>query len=327
MVVDDMADTESIPELELDGLSPEEAFAILGNDTRLDILTALWGAGAHHEYDDIDDNATTISFSELQRAVDIYDNGQFNYHLSKLVPSFVRHTDEGYRLSGAGKKVFQAVVAISGERNPRVSNDLETPCPVCGGALTAAYEDQWLRVMCTDCDGNFGDAAPDGAVFNAPFPAAGLTDRTPDEAYSTGNYRCMLDMSYLMRGICRECASPVTSSVSICEDHDGADDRSCTTCGTLFAVWGDLRCETCRYAKRLPVELCAMGLTPVIAFLHELEIDVLSPSFRELGEVIATQFQTAVTRDPLRVTITIMDEPDELTVTFDETLSVVDSTC
>lgn len=326
MVVSNMPDTELSPELELGGLSPNKAFAILGNDSRLDIIKALWEAGAHHEYDDIDDTATTISFSELQRTVDIHDNGQFNYHLSQLIPSFVRHTDEGYRLSGAGKKVFQAVIAISGERNPSVSDDLETPCPVCGGALTAVYEDHWLRVMCTDCDGNFGDAAPDGTVFNASFPAAGLTDRTPDEAFSTGSYRCMLDMTYLMRKICRECASPLTSSVSICEDHDATSDRSCTTCGTHFAVWGDLRCDTCRFAKQLPVELCTMGLTPVITFLHERDIDVLSTSFGELAEVIATQFQTAVTRDPLQVTITITDEPDELTVTFDDTLSVVDST-
>jgi hypothetical protein len=321
-----MVNTESIPELEVDGLLPDEAFAILGNDSRLDIIKALWGAGAHHEYDDIDDTATTISFSELQRAVDIRDNGQFNYHLSQLIPSFVRHTDEGYRLSGAGKKVFQAVIAISGERNPSVPNDLETPCPVCGGALMAVYEDHWLRVMCTDCDGNFGDAAPDGTVFHASFPAAGLTDRTPDEAFSTGSYRCMLDMTYLMRRICCECSSSLTSSVSICEDHDAAGGRSCTVCGTHFTVWGDLRCDTCRFAKRLPVELCAMGLTPVIAFLHELDIDVLSPSFGELEKVIATQFQTAVTRNPLRVTITITDEPDELTVAFDDKLSVVDST-
>ena len=190
-----MADPEVIPDLEIVGLSPDEAFAILGNDTRLDILNALWEAGAHHEYDDIDDTARTISFSELQRAVDVRDNGQFNYHLSELVPAFVRHTDEGYRLSGAGKQVCRAIVAISGKRTPGASSDLETPCPVCGGALTADYEDQWLRVTCSDCDGNFGNAAPDGTVFHAPFPAAGLGDRTPDEAFSTGSYRCMLDMT------------------------------------------------------------------------------------------------------------------------------------
>ena len=322
-----MADVEASPEGEIVGLSPDEAFAILGNETRLDILDALWQAGAHHEYDDIDDTARTISFSELQRAVDIRDNGQFNYHLSELVPSFVRHTDDGYRLSGAGKKVFRAVIAISGERTPGEYGDLETPCPVCGGALRAAYEDQWLRVTCTDCDGNFGDAAPDGTVFHAPIPSAGLTDRTPDEAFSTGSYRCMLDLTYLMRGLCRECASPVTSSVSLCADHDVTGERPCSTCGTHFAVWGDLRCETCRFAKRLPVELCAMGLTPVIAFLNERGTDVLSPSFGELEAVIATRFQTTVTRDPLRVTITITDEPDELAVTFDDTLSVVDRQC
>ena len=326
MLFDSMRGTELFPGPESDGLSPEEAFAILGNESRLDIIKALWEAGAHHQFDDIDNTATTISFSELQAAVDIRDNGQFNYHLARLIPSFVRHTDEGYRLSGAGKQVFQAVIAITGERPPGVSGDLETPCPLCAGGLTAVYEDQWLRVMCTNCDGNFGDAAPAGTVFNAPFPAAGLTDRNVDNAFLTGGYRCMLDMTYLMRNICRECASPLTSSVMLCEGHDAADDRSCTVCGTHFAVWGELRCDTCRFAKRLPVEVCAMGLTPVITYLHEFDIDVLSSSFGDLGEVIARRFQTTVTINPLRVTITITAETDDLTITFDDALSVVKGT-
>ena len=128
-----------------------------------------------------------------------------------------------------------------------------------------------------------------------------------------------------MRKLCRECASPLTGSVSICEDHETPDGRSCSTCGTHFPVWGEIRCETCRFAKRLPVELCAMGLTPVIAFLHEREIDVFAASFGELGELIATRFQTAVTRDPLRVTITIVDGAEELTVTVDDELAVVEN--
>lgn len=313
------------PHLELDGLSPDRAFAILGNNTRLEILKALWKAGAHHEFDDIDDAATTISFSELQRLVDIQDNGQFNYHLSQLIPSFVRRSEEGYRLSGAGKRVFQAIIAISGEQDQDAPTDLETPCPVCGGGLTAVYEDQWLRVMCTICDGNFGNAAPDGTIFHSSFPAAGLSKRTRDEAYSTGKYRCMLDLAYLMRGICPQCASVVTSSVSACEAHDASGARSCTICGTHFVAWGDLRCETCRFAKRLPIELCAMGLTPVITFLYDQDIDVLSPSFRELGEVMTTRFDTVITQDPLRITIAIRGDADDLTLTFDRQLSIVEN--
>ena len=353
-----MATTRSSPAIELDGLSPEEAFRVLGNETRLEILRVLWNAGAHHEYDDVEDTARTISFSALRRAVDIRDNGKFNYHLGKLVPHFVRQTDGGYRLSGAGKQVARAVIAISGERNLDSFEGMETACPVCGGSLTVSYEDQWLHVACTDCPGTFGDAAPDGTIFHAVFPTAGMRGRSADDALTTGIYRCMMDLTYLVQGICRDCAGRTTASVSVCEDHEprsmetnepgsmeanepgsgethepvtgeifepatGEAIESCHTCGTPTAAWADLRCDTCRFAKRLPVEVCVLGFTPVISFLYGLGVDVFSSSFEELYAA-DTMVETTVATDPLRVTVTIGDDTDELAVTVDDALTVVE---
>ena len=319
-----MADTRLTPELELDGLSPDEAFAVLGNETRLNIIHMLWKAGALHDYDDIDDTDTTISYSELRDAAKIEDNGQFNYHLSKLIPHFVQQTDDGYRLSGAAKKITRTVVAISGNRNPDVSNELQIDCPVCGGSIMAAYEDLWLRFTCTECDGLFGDAAPDGAILNTMFPAAGVTDRSPNEALTTGVYRCMIDMTYLMQGICRECTNPITSSISICEDHDVDEAATCGECKTPFAVWIDHRCDTCRFAKRLPIELCVMGLSPVIGFLYDHNVDVLSPSLHEIVEMIRTRIRTTVNRKPLRISVTLRGDTDELAVTFDDDMALIE---
>ena len=79
-----MDQTRFTPDLELDRLSPDEAFAALGNEIRLDIIRVLWRAGAAYEYDDGSDAVETVSYSELQTEIDIDDNGKFNYHLSKL---------------------------------------------------------------------------------------------------------------------------------------------------------------------------------------------------------------------------------------------------
>ena len=81
-----MAGTRFTPELNLDGLSPDEAFAVLGNEIRLDIIRVLWHADAAHEYDDVTDTVKTISFSKLRHQVDLDDNGRFNYtsHSSPL---------------------------------------------------------------------------------------------------------------------------------------------------------------------------------------------------------------------------------------------------
>jgi hypothetical protein len=318
-----MGEGQQSPKTELSGMSPDEASAILGDETRLNIVRVLWQTGALHKYDDIDDSASTLSFSELRKRVNVSDNGRFNYHLSKLVPQFVRKTDSGYRLSGAGKRLARTVATVAGEHDAEVAGEVETDCPVCGAMVTATYEDQWLRVACTECTGVFGDAAPHGTLLNAPFPAPGLVGRTPDEALATELYRCMLDLTSMMQGVCPGCASAVSGTLSMCDGHDAAHDRLCRTCGTPFVAWGELRCDTCRFVKRLPVELCVMALAPVIGLMYTQGINVLAPSLEELFGFIQTQVTTAVTEAPRGVLVNI-GAGDGLRLTLDEHLTVVD---
>ena len=319
-----MSRTRFTPDIDLDGLSPDEAFAVLGNEIRLDIIRVLWHADATHKYDDVSDIAATMSFSELRRRVDIDDNGQFNYHLSQLAPQFVRQTEEGYRLSGAGKQIARTVIAVSGMEDLDFSADLEQNCPLCEAPMNARYEDQWLRISCTECDGLFGDKAPQGSVFYSSYPAAGLTDRSPDEALATGFYRCMLDITYMMRDVCRECAGSISASVSVCDAHRIQEGKPCSRCGTRFPVWVEQRCDTCGLAKRLPVEAFVMGLTPVIGFLDDQGIDILAPSFDEVVHLLQNRFETTFTEEPFRVSVNIEGEAETLSVSLDDDMSVVD---
>ncbi|NHN47929.1 helix-turn-helix transcriptional regulator [Halostella sp. JP-L12] len=318
-----MEETRFTPEIDLDGLSPDEAFAVLGNEIRLDIIRVLWHADAARRYDDVSDSAETISFSELRRRVGLDDNGQFNYHLSQLAPHFIRQTDDGYRLSGAGKQIARTVIAVSGGEDVDFSTDLEQDCPLCNAPMTVAYEDQWIRISCTECDGVFGDKAPEGSVFFSSYPAAGVTDRSPDEALATGFYRCMLDISYMMRDVCRECAGSISASVSVCDAHQFQDGKPCPTCGTRFPVWTEQRCDTCGFAKRLPVEPFVLTLSPVVGFLDDEGIDALAPDFDEILGFLQTDVETTVTEDPFRVSVTIEGEEESLSVTLDDGMNVV----
>jgi hypothetical protein len=261
----------------------------------------------------------TIPFSTLRRRVDVEDNGKFNYHLSKLVPHFVRQTDDGYRLSGAGKRIARTVIAVSGSEDVDFSAELERSCPLCDSPMTAVYEDQWLRVRCTRCRGLFGDEAPEGTVYLANYPATGLADRDADEALETGLYRCLLDLAYMMHGICRECTGSMAGSVSVCAEHDVGTDGYCDHCGTPFRAWGEHRCEACGFAKRLPVELFVMGLSPVIGHLDRSGVDALAPSFDELVDLLETRFETTVRSDPFEVAVSV----DGMTVTLDEGMAVL----
>lgn len=55
-------------------LSPDDAFTLLGNETRIEILQALWDVSDPH----VDDDA--VSFSDLYERVGIEGTGNFNYH-------------------------------------------------------------------------------------------------------------------------------------------------------------------------------------------------------------------------------------------------------
>jgi len=318
-----MEQTRFTPDLELNGLSPDEAFATLGNEIRLDIIRVLWRAGAAYEYDDGSDAVESVPYSELQTEIDIDDNGKFNYHLSKLAPHFIRRTDDGYRLSGAGKQIARTVIAVSGAGSLEFSQELGESCPLCGGAVVVTYEDQWLRVRCTECYGLFGDQAPAGTLFLTSYPAAGLTTRDPEQALAAGLYRCTLDITYLMYGICRECAGQISSSVMVCDAHE-SEGQPCDTCGTPFPVWADMKCDTCGFAKRLPVEMFATGLVLATELTGNPELDVDSPAVDEAIELLQNNVETDVSTEPLHVSLRIELETTAFALTLDDEMNIVE---
>ena len=62
-------------------LAPDDAFELLGNETRVRILQTLGTADE------------PVPFSELHDRVGLRDSGQFNYHLDRLVGHFLQKTD------------------------------------------------------------------------------------------------------------------------------------------------------------------------------------------------------------------------------------------
>lgn len=308
--------------IDVDGMSPEEVFAVLGNETRLNILRALWEASVP-----VDGGATSdvLSYTDLRRAVAVDDSGQFNYHLSKLTPHFVRDTVGGYGLSHAGERIARSVLTVSDAfADLGFPHELPFDCPFCDSPTIATCDDQQLRIQCTDCPGMFGDQAPAGTIAVLGFPTAGMTNKTLEEFLTANLYKCQLDITYMMHGLCRECGGPVTPSITSCDDHRRANGPLCDTCHSPFEVWVDQRCDRCYYGKRLPVELYVMGLAPVIGFLYDHDIDVLAPRFEDLATCLREWFNTSVSDDPFRIDVSIEPADDALTLTLDEEMTVVD---
>jgi hypothetical protein len=88
-------------------------------------------------------------------------------------------------------------------------------------------------------------------------------------------------------------------------------------------VWADQRCRTCGFGKRLPIELCCLGLTPVISFLDDRGIDALAPTFEEIVTLLESHAETSVSKDPFRVTVSISGGVESVSVTFDEDMNVL----
>ena len=94
-----------------------------------------------------------LGFSELMERVNVADSGRFNYHLTKVVGTFVKKSDDGYALRGPGQLLYEALVAGTLTDRQSIEPFSVDDCPDCNGKLSVAYHsDHLITVKCVDCD-------------------------------------------------------------------------------------------------------------------------------------------------------------------------------
>lgn len=151
-----------------EGVSADDAFALLGNGTRIRILRELWRL-THEEGTDRNE---PVPFSELQAAVGADDSGNFSYHLDRLVGPFVEQVPEGYLVRRAGTHIVRAILAGTVTEDPCCGPvEIDEACYRCGSPVEASYSDGRLYARCTACDGAID--ADGGAVTAHTVPPAG----------------------------------------------------------------------------------------------------------------------------------------------------------
>jgi hypothetical protein len=284
----------------VEAVDPAEAFAALADPTRVDILRALW----EHE-------ATPASFSDLREAVGMADSGQFNYHLSKLLDRFVARTDDGYRLTSAGKHVVGGLLA--GAYTGEVTVDpiaLDEPCPFCGGDRTFRYDSERVTVDCEGCAVCVAFSAPPG-VFSGYD-----RETVPDvaERYLRGL------ISQDNRGICPFCEGRVRPHVHpSVADLDGDPPAPVD-----FEDYPLLQytCDRCGESVTADVGIGLADHPAVVAFFHDHDVD---PREVPLVRFAAGRRQAATVRqdDPLRVAVTFQAGEERLVVVVDADFAVV----
>lgn len=301
--------------------SPDEAFAILGNETRLAILRSL---GASDE---------PVGFTDLRKQVGLGTGSEFNYHLEKLIGHFVRKTDEGYELRQPGTRVIEAVLSGVITAEPTLEPAVtDRRCQLCGAPTMVSYREEWVALFCTECDGLYGPPTDDlpvpasvadmGYLGGYSLPPAGFQDRNPTEILETAATWEMSKILAQCWGVCMRCAGPVEPSVDVCENHD-TSVSFCDDCGRRFAVHLHVSCGNCPYSEGGLLAHLVISNTDVLSFLTSHGINPISPP-PAFYDMLVTHDEDVVSVDPLEVRLTFSVDEDAITVTVGPTLAVED---
>jgi len=305
------------------GSNPEEAFSLIADEIRFGILMALW-----------ESEETPLPFSGLHDRVDVRDSGQFNYHLDKLTPAFVRQYEEGYDLTHAGMQIIGA--AVSGtytDADVTIDPVPVSECPDCGGGLEASYDRGFIEIECPDCDLVVTDKLP------APPVLAKETE--PEDIPVTFGRFLITEMQYLNRDFCTLCGGRIEHSIverTLPCDRDGegtggnargdeaGDQPSETDSGaedeTEFTR-ARLTCRNCGMESSQVLGVRVLDHPAVVGFLYEHGIDIRETPVWEF-DWLTEPHATVAGEEPLRIETVVEVGGDRLELVLDESLEVVD---
>jgi hypothetical protein len=295
--------------------SPEGVFALLGNETRVGILRALW-----ERYDPYaTDNA--VSFSALYERVGVEDTGNFNYHLGRLTGHFVRRTDGGYELTAPGLKVVRAVVAGGVTADPTLApTPVDATCAGCGGSVELAYEDGTTWARCTVCEGYWPQRG--GEILGFSLPPEGLRGREPDEVLRATLVYAIHRFETMSDGVCPECGGAVDASLTVCPDHR-VTDGVCDACDSRFVGVVTLVCDACKFAWRCPSYAPALNHPAVVAFYDDHGVEHVPATWAAVSRGLGWE-EELLAPDPAALRLTVPHGGDRLHLVLDETGTVVD---
>lgn len=303
-------------------LSHDEAFAVLGNDTRMEILRILG------------ESEQPLLFSELREQAEIDDPGQFNYHLNQLKGHFVRQTEDGYSLQAPGHRVIQAVVSGGVTGTPIIEpTGVDAPCPYCGQSVEISYGGERLLIRCTECAGAFAgsetdapfvDTHPYGALGAYPIPPAGVAGRSPQDVLAAAVVWVFADFLAINSGVCPRCSMTIERTLQVCEVHNPTGGN-CDVCNTRHAVNVDYACPHCTHLEStVPVGFNLFLAVPeLMSFLSARGIIPAVPSWEATVPMYDYEDEV-IDVEPLELKITYTVNGDQLVLTLDDELNMVD---
>ena len=279
-------------EQDVDSEAAADAFGVLADDTRVDILLSL-------------PQSDGIPFADLQRASGIEDSGRFNYHLDKLVGLFVHKSDAGYRLTSIGARAVDLLLdaRFGPDSPPPIDRETDTPCPACSSPLRVRYEDGDMRLICTDC----------GAIVQyGYFPPRGRMVRDEDETLDAYSRQVWREVTLAHRGLCPHCGGVLETAVDT-DPEWGVD----------YAATG--RCQQCSTVYSSPLGARLLADPDVMSFLADHGEAIDERRFWEFDFYFDGDAVTVASEDPPRYRLTVSEGEERLEVTLDGDGDVVET--
>lgn len=275
-------------------IQPAEAFSLLGNEIRVQILETLWRA-----------EEQPVPFSTLYDAVGIRSSSKFNYHLDKLSDQYIRKSDEGYELRTAGENVVRAIAKGSFNAHPRYESfEVGDACTNCDEPLVARYEDEMLAVDCPFCGRGHG---------RYPFPPGGMLDRDDREILAAFDRRVRHDHNLAKDGVCPQCSGRMRSIVA-------PDGSECHGGG----IGAQFVCEQCDHTLSSAIGLSLLDRSPVVSFYRDHGVDLGRERYWRLPWCVSDDCTTVRSTDPWRFDVEIAVESETLCPTLDGDLNLVE---
>ena len=300
-------------------LSPDEAFTVLGDEARLEVLQTLGEADE------------PLAYSELFARVEYDDSTNFHYHLNKLLDHFIERTDAGYVLRQAGRRVVEAILSGAVTDDPVLEpTAVDKPCVVCSAPIEVAFHQEQVKLHCPECDGVVSESRLEGDRFGTfgnqgfvPLPPAGVQGRTATEVLYAAELWVGTNMRAAAEGICPRCSATIEQSISVCETHDATDGR-CDECGLRFGANLRVTCTNCLFDEGVYLPAYLASRTELMGFMIEHGIDPFSPEGFDFP--IAAVDETILSQDPFEARYAFIADDDTLALTVDGDLSVIDVT-
>lgn len=323
-----------MPPLE-EGVPPEEAFKLLGHETRLGILHALWeehgGEGPPPD--------SPVTFTALRKHVGLHDGSQFNYHLDKLTGRYIGKTDEGYFLRRPGYRIIQTVLSGTGMKPVSVSpQPFEFDCEYCDAETVVGYHDEYLYHACTECVGGWGTAEE----FPIPAPELGTggllglfgVDPNWAAAPHTMDIRDLYlreiyqTIQSVLTGLCDSCYGEIHGTVDICQDHEATSDALCQACDRRYRIRVVYECSSCEEKSGMPPGWVVVYHPATVQFAFEQGMVIGQPndpeSLRETYDLARSADVTVTDEQELEISVDFAIDSDVLRFRLDTELNVLE---